>query len=306
MTNTSPESAPQRENAAEAERNTTPSREEKTSGEYMRDAAKASVNERVSRNDSQDIHAGHAVVDTATGKEASATVSEERVQQIFGAIAKKYDRFNAASSFGLYKRWLRATVDAANLTPSSDLLDLAGGTGDVSYTAAKRNPPAHIQLTDFVPEMLDVARDRARKGASCGVPVDFDVVDAQNVPYADNSYDSIAMAYGIRNIPDREQALAETYRVLKPGGTFACLEFSTPPNALWRTLYHIYLKLMIPFWGKVFTGEVKGFIYLADSIRAFPDQKTFAGMLEHAGFTDVKWKNMAGGIVAVHTGRKPQ
>lgn len=252
----------------------------------------------------ESIHAGHAVVDTATGNAAPAEVSEERVRRIFGSIAKKYDRFNAASSFGLYRRWLNTAVDAANLTPRSDLLDLAGGTGDVSYTAAKRNPPAHIQLTDFVPEMLEVARERAEKGASCGVPTDFDVVDAQSIPYADDSYDAVTMAYGIRNIPDREQALAETYRVLKPGGTFACLEFSTPPNPIWRALYHIYLKVMIPFWGKLFTGDAKGFVYLADSIRAFPDQKAFAGMLEEAGFSDVSWKNLAGGIVAVHTGRK--
>lgn len=273
---------------------------EKTSGEYLREAAKASV----ASNASADIHAGHTVVDTATGQEASAAVSEDRVKEIFGAIAKKYDRFNAASSFGLYKRWLNETVKAAALTPSSNLLDLAGGTGDVSYTAAKLTPPAHIQLTDFVPEMLDVARDRARQGAACGVAVDFDVVDAQDIPYADDSYDSITMAYGIRNIPDREQALAETYRVLKPGGTFACLEFSTPPNPLWRGLYYIYLKTMIPFWGKVFTGDAKGFVYLANSIRAFPDQKTFADMLEATGFVDVSWKNLAGGIVAVHTAHK--
>ncbi|HJF66279.1 MAG TPA: class I SAM-dependent methyltransferase [Slackia equolifaciens] len=273
---------------------------EKTSGEYLREAARASV----ASNAPADIHAGHTVVDTATGQEASAVVSEDRVKEIFGAIAKKYDRFNAASSFGLYKRWLNETVKAAALTPSSNLLDLAGGTGDVSYTAAKLTPPAHIQLTDFVPEMLDVARDRARQGAACGVAVDFDVVDAQDIPYADDSYDSITMAYGIRNIPDREQALAETYRVLKPGGTFACLEFSTPPNPLWRGLYYIYLKTMIPFWGKVFTGDAKGFVYLANSIRAFPDQKTFADMLEKAGFVDVSWKNLAGGIVAVHTAHK--
>lgn len=273
---------------------------EKTSGEYLREAARASV----ASDAPVDIHAGHTVVDTATGQEASAAVSEDRVKEIFGAIAKKYDRFNAASSFGLYKRWLNETVKAAALTPSSNLLDLAGGTGDVSYTAAKLTPPAHIQLTDFVPEMLGVAHDRARQGAACGVAVDFDVVDAQDIPYADDSYDSITMAYGIRNIPDREQALAETYRVLKPGGTFACLEFSTPPNPLWRGLYYIYLKTMIPFWGKVFTGDAKGFVYLANSIRAFPDQKTFADMLEKAGFVDVSWKNLAGGIVAVHTAHK--
>ena len=115
----------------------TPAASEKTSGEYLREAAKASV----AGDAPNDIHAGHTVVDTATGQEASAAVSEDRVKEIFGAIAKKYDRFNAASSFGLYKRWLRATTDAAALTPESNLLDLAGGTGDVSYTAARRTPP---------------------------------------------------------------------------------------------------------------------------------------------------------------------
>ncbi len=252
----------------------------------------------------KDIRAKHTVVDTATGEEAPAFVSEERVKKVFGAIARKYGRFNAASSFGLYRHWLNAVVDAANLTPESSLLDLAGGTGDVSYAAARRTPPAHIQLTDFVPEMLEVARERARQGAGRNVPIDFEVVDAQDIPYDDDSFDSVTMAYGIRNIPDREQALAEVYRVLKPGGTFACLEFSTPPNPIWRALYNVYLKVMIPFWGKLFTGDVKGFVYLADSIRAFPDQKTFAAALQNAGFENVRWKNMAGGIVAIHAGYK--
>ena len=170
--------------------------------------------------------------------------------------------------------------------------------------AASRRPPAHIQLTDFVPEMLDVAREREAAGAACGVPIDFEVVDAQEIPYADNSYDAVTMAYGIRNIPDRMKALREVHRVLKPGGTFACLEFSTPPNAVWRFLYHIYLKVMIPFWGQVFTHDRPSFVYLADSIRAFPDQEHYAQMLRDAGFSDVSWKNYAGGIVAVHTGRK--
>ena len=112
------------------------------------------------------------------------------------------------------------------------------------------------------------------------------------------------MAYGIRNIPDRMKALREVHRVLKPGATFACLEFSTPPNAAWRFLYHIYLKVMIPFWGQVFTHDRPSFVYLADSIRAFPDQEHYAQMLRDAGFKDVTWKNYAGGIVAVHTGVK--
>lgn len=243
-------------------------------------------------------------VDTATGKEAPASLSEERVQHIFSHIARKYERFNAWSSFGLYKSWLKKTVELANIAPDSNLLDLAGGTGDVAYTAAAKKPCAHIQLTDFVPEMLEVAKERAEAGEACGVPVDFEVVDAQQIPYEDNSYDVVTMAYGIRNIPDRMKCLREVYRVLKPGGTFACLEFSTPPCPVWRFMYRIYLKVMIPFWGQIIAHEREDFVYLANSIKAFPDQKTYAKMLEDAGFTDVTWHDMVGGIISIHIARK--
>ena len=136
--------------------------------------------------------------------------------------------------------------------------------------------------------------------------MDFEVVDAQNIPYADASYDAITMAYGIRNMPDRPRALAEMFRVLKPGGSLVCLEFSTPPNAVWRALYNFYLKHLIPFWGGLITGDREGFVYLAKSIKAFPNQQGLARMMEQAGFTDVTWKNYTGGIAAVHVAKKPE
>ena len=152
--------------------------------------------------------------------------------------------------------------------------------------------------------MLEVAKTHYDEGAGCGVPIDFDVVDAQNIPYPDNSYDIVTMAYGIRNMPDRGRALSEIIRVLKPGGTLVCLEFSTPPNPIWRALYNFYLKHMIPFWGGIITGDKEGFVYLSRSIKAFPDQKSYAAMLEDAGFHNVSWKNFTGGIAAVHTAVK--
>ena len=118
------------------------------------------------------------------------------------------------------------------------------------------------------------------------------------------SYDIITMAYGIRNMPDRARALSEMYRVLKPGGSLVCLEFSTPPNPVWRALYSFYLKHLIPFWGGLITGDKAGFVYLAKSIRAFPDQRGLAALMEQAGFHDVTWKNYTGGIAAVHVARK--
>ena len=243
-------------------------------------------------------------IDTATGEKAPAEISSQRVYEIFSAIAKKYERFNAVSSLGAYRSWLKSMVACAPITDTSSILDIAGGTGDVSFTIARSHRPAHIQLTDLVPEMLEVAKKHCEDGAACGVPIDFDVVDAQDIPYADNSYDIVTMAYGIRNMPDRERALREMHRVLKPGGTLVCLEFSTPPNGLWRALYGFYLKHMIPFWGGLITGDKGGFVYLSRSIKAFPDQQTFATMLEAAGFCNVNWKNLTGGIAAVHTAVK--
>lgn len=244
-------------------------------------------------------------IDTATGEEAPAELSSERVHAIFSAIAKKYERFNAVSSMGRYKTWLRGMVAQTPVGSTSQVLDIAGGTGDVSFTLARAKNPAHIQLTDLVPEMLEVAKAHYAEGKAGEVPVDFEVVDAQSIPYADNSYDIVTMAYGIRNMPNRTRALQEIFRVLKPGGTLVCLEFSTPTNAVMRSLYAFYLKHLIPFWGKVITGDGEGFVYLGNSIKAFPDQKGYAAMLEGVGFTNVKWKNYTFGIAAVHTGVKP-
>ena len=245
-------------------------------------------------------------IDTATGKEAPAEVSSERVKSIFSSIAKEYERFNAVSSFGAYKLWLAGMAKQAPIDADDDVLDIAGGTGDVAFTMAREKRPAHIQCTDLVPEMLEVAQAHYAQGAAAGVPVDFEVVDAQDIPYADNSYDVVTMAYGIRNMPDRLRALAEMHRVLKPGGALVCLEFSTPPNPLWRALYRFYLKHLIPFWGGLITGDKEGFVYLARSIKAFPDQRGLARMMEEAGFCDVSWKNYTGGIAAVHVARKPE
>ena len=243
-------------------------------------------------------------IDTATGLAAPAELSTERVKDIFSHIARRYELFNAVSSFGAYRRWLDGMMRQAPITAEDDVLDIAGGTGDVSRWVARAFHPKHIQCTDLVPEMLEVARAHQAAGHFCGVQVDFDIVDAQDIPYADASYDVITMAYGIRNMPDRPRALAEMHRVLKPGGALVCLEFSTPPNPVWRMLYRFYLRHLIPFWGGLVTGDKSGFVYLAKSIQAFPDQRGLTRMMEDAGFRNVSWKNYTGGIAAVHVAYK--
>ena len=230
-------------------------------------------------------------IDTATGQAAPAELSTERVRSIFSTIAKKYERFNAVSSFGAYKRWLAGMMAQAPIARDDEVLDIAGGTGDVTFAVAKAKRPARILCTDLVPEMLEVARAHRADGEGGEVPIEFAVVDAQAIPYEDESFDCITMAYGIRNMPDRARALSEMHRVLRPGGSLVCLEFSTPPNAAWRGLYHFYLKHLIPFWGGLITGDREGFVYLGRSIKAFPDQEGLAALMRDAGFVDVTWKD---------------
>ena len=167
---------------------------------------------------------GHSI-DTATGQNAPAELSSDRVKKIFTDIAWDYERFNRLSSFGQYISWLETLIDKSPITPETQLLDIAGGTGDVSFMACNRKKPAKIVLSDYTPAMLDVAKERLEEGENRGVPVELAVVDGQDIPYEDESFDIITMSYGIRNMPKREQALSEMYRVLKPGG--ACS--NSPP-----------------------------------------------------------------------------
>lgn len=264
--------------------------EKSAAGTPSADAGRAAVPEATA--------ASHAV-DTATGAEAEAQVSMDRARSIFTKIARRYSLFNALSSFGIYKVWLRRTVKRAQAKPTDEVLDLAAGTGDVTYRICRDTPPARIACTDFTPAMLDIAKSR-QVAESNGVPLEFMVVDAQDIPYPDESFDLVTIAYGIRNIPDREKALCEAYRVLRPGGRFVILEFSTPSNPVWRVLYHAYLNVMIPFIGGLLTHDRPGFVYLKNSINAFPDQEGLASLLRAAGFDQVTYENCTGGITAIH------
>ena len=243
-------------------------------------------------------------IDTATGKDAPAELSSARVKKIFTDIAWDYERFNTLSSFGRYRSWLRTLIDKAPIRPDSLMLDIAGGTGDVTFTACAYKPPAHIILSDYTPAMLDVAQARLDAGEARGVPVVLATVDGQDIPFDDNVFDIVTMSYGIRNMPEREKALAEMYRVLAPGGALCVLEFSTPPNPLMKAGYNLYLRYGIPAWGKLVTGDSSGFTYLAHSIKAFPDQKGFSQMLADAGFTRVEYTNVTFGVAAVYLAYK--
>lgn len=222
-----------------------------------------------------------------------------RVRSIFSGIAGRYDLFNALSSLGIYRSWTARLATMAACTPADTVLDVAGGTGDVTFELCRKCPPASVELTDFTPEMLQVAQGRIDTGAAHGVPVTLREVDAHRLPYPDGSFSVVTCAYGLRNFSDRRRAMREAYRVLAPGGRYAVLEFATPPNRLWRALYRIYLNHMIPMIGGAVCGDRSGFEYLRDSIKAFPPQDEIARELGRAGFSQVSYRDCTGGIAAV-------
>jgi len=227
----------------------------------------------------------------------------ERVKGIFSSIADRYDVFNAMASLGIDRSWRRELVRACALTPASRVLDLASGTGDVAFALANLGHPAEVVATDFVPEMLAVAEKKAAENPP-DVPVSFSVADAQDLPFPDESFDVVTVAFGVRNFPDRERNFAEVLRVLKPGGRYVILEFSRPPFGPWRGIYHVYLRQAIPLIGGALTGDRAGFVYLNDSIRQFPRQEALAAELRDAGFSAISWTDLTGGIVALHTAVK--
>ena len=229
--------------------------------------------------------------------------TSERVRGIFSLIARRYDVFNALSSFGIDRLWRRDAVAAARLTRTSRALDLCAGTGDLSLALARLGRPAAVVGTDFVPEMLEIARRKARayKGRTS---LTFEVADAQDLPFPDASFDVVTVAFGVRNLPDRRANFAEVYRVLKPGGRYVVLEFSRPGFAPWRWFYHAYLRFVIPTIGGLLTRDRASFVYLNDSIRSFPDQGALAAELRQHGFSAISWEDRTGGVVAIHVAVK--
>jgi demethylmenaquinone methyltransferase/2-methoxy-6-polyprenyl-1,4-benzoquinol methylase len=231
---------------------------------------------------------------------AQGEATTERVRTIFSEIADEYDAFNALASMGIDRMWRRQLVRACRLDETSRVLDICAGTGDVALAIARQAGPAEVLVTDFTPEMLEVAEKKA--GDYDGPSrLTFRLADAQALPFEDGSFDVVTVAFGVRNLPDRARNFAEVLRVLRPGGRYVILEFSRPTLAPWRGVYHLYLGQVIPLIGKLLTGGRDNFDYLNKSIRRFPSQPELASELRDAGFSAISWKNLSGGIVAIHT-----
>ncbi|HVG50605.1 MAG TPA: bifunctional demethylmenaquinone methyltransferase/2-methoxy-6-polyprenyl-1,4-benzoquinol methylase UbiE [Xanthobacteraceae bacterium] len=226
------------------------------------------------------------------------------VDGVFSSVASRYDLMNDLMSGGLHRAWKEAMVTALN-PPKRDtpfaLLDVAGGTGDIAFRAIEAGGPGlAVTVCDINPEMLAVGRERAEKFRLKNV--EFAEGNAETLQFPDKSFDAYTIAFGIRNVPRIEAALAEAFRVLKPGGRFLCLEFSTVDIPGFDRLYELYSFNIIPALGRVVAGDASSYQYLVESIRKFPRPNIFADMIRAAGFGQVKYTPMTGGIVALHSG----
>jgi demethylmenaquinone methyltransferase/2-methoxy-6-polyprenyl-1,4-benzoquinol methylase len=225
------------------------------------------------------------------------------VDDVFHAVAQRYDLMNDLMSGGLHRAWKDALVTAVNPPKGAQpfaLLDLAGGTGDVALRVkAAGGPGVRVTVADINGDMLGVGRERARKAR---YPITFVAANAEHLPLPDRSFDVVTIAFGIRNVPRVEAALAEAYRVLKFGGRFLCLEFSSVDVAGLDTLYDLYSFNVIPALGGVVTGDAEAYRYLVESIRRFPNPAVFAEMMRAAGFRRVSFQRLTGGVVALHSG----
>ena len=238
-------------------------------------------------------------------KQVNVEEKAGKVAEVFHSVAGNYDLMNDLMSAGIHRLWKRVTIEMSGVRPGHHVLDIAGGTGDLAAKFSKIvGPEGTVVLADINDSMLKVGRDRlVDRGITDNVR--FSQADAQYLPFPDNTFDVITIAFGLRNVTDKDMALRSMLRVLKPGGKLLVLEFSKPPNTLLSKIYDGYSFNVLPKLGKLFANDADSYQYLAESIRMHPDQGTLQGMMDNAGFANTDYHNMTGGIVALHRGVKP-
>lgn len=229
----------------------------------------------------------------------------KHVADVFDSVAAKYDIMNDLMSGGVHRLWKKLTIESSGARAGMKILDIAGGTGDLSLKFSRIiGPTGQVTLADINDSMLKVGRDKLTdKGAIANI--NFVQANAECLPFADNYFDIITIAFGLRNVTDKDAALRSMQRVLKPGGKLMVLEFSKTSNPVLSGVYDFYSFNILPKLGQLVAKDGDSYQYLAESIRMHPDQDTLKAMMQDADFVNCKYQNMTGGVVALHTGTKP-
>jgi demethylmenaquinone methyltransferase/2-methoxy-6-polyprenyl-1,4-benzoquinol methylase len=228
----------------------------------------------------------------------------KRVADVFHSVADNYDIMNDVMSMGIHRLWKRFTLSQTGLKAGQKVLDLAGGTGDLAMKMSRMvGPSGEVVLSDINGSMLRRGRERLLDHGIAG-NVSYVQANAECLPFADNSFDCITIAFGLRNVTDKDKALRSMHRVLKPGGRLLVLEFSKPVAPGLAPVYDVYSFKLLPLMGKLIARDAESYQYLAESIRMHPDQQTLQAMMEQAGFSNTRYHNLSGGIVALHKGFK--
>ena len=237
------------------------------------------------------------------------TEKQSMVRGVFDNVAEKYDIMNDVMSGGLHRVWKNDFIRELRPTPGMHLLDVAGGTGDIAFRfleqakkrAADGDNSAKVTVCDINANMLNAGRNRALDEGIFD-PIDWVTGNAEMLPLPDQSVDVYTIAFGIRNVTHIDVALKEAHRVLKPGGRFMCLEFSKVDLPILKSIYDVYSFKFIPHFGELVAGDKESYQYLVESIRKFPNQDKFKAMIDDAGFKRTSYRNLSGGIVAIHSG----
>ncbi|MHA6965746.1 bifunctional demethylmenaquinone methyltransferase/2-methoxy-6-polyprenyl-1,4-benzoquinol methylase UbiE [Zobellella denitrificans] len=237
-------------------------------------------------------------------KTVDATEKEQMVASVFHSVAAKYDLMNDLMSFGIHRLWKRFAIDCSGVRKGQKVLDLAGGTGDLTAKFSRIvGETGQVVLADINDSMLKVGRDKLRN-MGLGSNIAYVQANAEQLPFPDNHFDLITIAFGLRNVTDKDKALASMQRVLKPGGRLLVLEFSKPQHEVMNKLYDFYSFNILPQMGALVAKDSDSYQYLAESIRMHPDQETLKAMMEQAGLEQVEYFNLTDGIVALHRGFK--
>lgn len=237
-------------------------------------------------------------------KQVEASQKVNMVKDVFQSVAAKYDIMNDLMSMGIHRLWKRYTIDCSGVRAGHKVLDLAGGTGDLTAKFSRIvGETGQVVLADINDAMLKVGRTKLRDLGVVG-NVQYVQANAEALPFPDNSFDIITIAFGLRNVTDKDKALASMYRVLKPGGRLLVLEFSKPSNEMLSKAYDMYSFHLLPKIGQLVANDADSYQYLAESIRMHPDQEVLKSMMDAAGFEQTTYHNLTGGIVALHRGFK--